>query len=97
MYPTYPNLNATDDTGDIYMNKGGRDCRTSHLTADGVRVIGKTTRKSEKGRSDGVNGWTNEFLLNWEVGMANKFDTDPVTMRAKGKQSGKKVLAGSMI
>ena len=67
------------------MNKGGKECQASYLTADGVRVIGKTTRKSEEGRSDGVNGWRNEFLLNWEVGMANKFDTDPVTMRAKGK------------
>ena len=50
-------------------------------------MIGKTTSRSEEGRSDRVNGWKNEFLLNWEVGMANKFDTDPVTMRAKGKYS----------
>ena len=48
-------------------------------------MIGKTTSRSEEGRSDRINGWKNEFLLNWEVGMANKFDTDPVTMRAKGK------------
>ena len=65
--------------------KESGSCQLSHLTADGVRVIGQTTRQSEEGRSDGVNGWRNEFLLNWEVGMANKFDTDPVTMRAKGK------------
>ena len=68
------------------MNKketGG--CQLSHLTSDGVRVISQTTSQSEEGRSDGVNGWKNEFLLNWEVGMANKFDTDSVTMRAKGK------------
>ena len=55
-------------------------CKTAYFSNQGVQM---GVEKPEKARATSdFDQWTNQFLLNWEVGMVLKFDTDPETFRA---------------
>ena len=70
--------NGMDESGN-YKNTTKEGCENAYFTKEGVEVGGKN-HKRPTGRK--YAQWTNQFLLNWEVGMTHKFDVDPETFRA---------------
>ena len=70
--------NGMDESGN-YKNATKEGCENAYFTKEGVEVGGQN-HKRPTGRK--YAQWTNQFLLNWEVGMTHKFDVDPETFRA---------------
>ena len=55
-------------------------CQGVTFTPEGIQVGDADAMKEAPKR--GTYGWSNMFALNWEVGMALKFDLDPINDRA---------------
>ena len=65
-----------------------KQCKGVSFTDDGIQIGGKRIRKVRNKPMGSIDqgkgntfGWSNMFALNWEVGMAYKFDLDPLNDR----------------
>ena len=65
-----------------------RKCNGVSFTDDGVQIGGKPIKKLRSTPMGSIDqgkgntfGWSNMFALNWEIGMAYKFDLDPINDR----------------
>ena len=73
-------FNGFDENNKFY-NGSGSGCENAYISSEGVSV-GGTRTKPATSESSKFSQWTNQFLLNWEVGTVLKFDVDPETFRA---------------
>ena len=69
------------DEDNNFKNGSGKGCNDAYISPQGVS-IGSTGSVTAQGKTNDFSQWTNQFLLNWEVGMVLKFDTDPESFRA---------------
>ena len=65
-----------------------KQCKGVSFTDDGIQIGGKQIKKVRNRPMGSIDqgkgntfGWSNMFALNWEVGMAYKFDLDPLNDR----------------
>ena len=73
-------FNGFDESNKFY-NGSGSSCENAYISSEGVSVEGTQTKPATS-ESSKFAQWTNQFLLNWEVGTVLKFDVDPETFRA---------------